>query len=141
MDCNASVCAALEPQALAAFTLKLPDENKLPKLTFIEFVPCPLVIVAPVGTVHVYVVAPATAVIEYVALGVPAGHKPRVVPVIVPGIAGIDFIASDFAELEPQAFFDITLTFPDENEPPKLTFIEVVPCPLVIVAPVGTVHV
>ena len=48
----------------------------------IEVVPWPLAIVAPVGTVHAYVVAPLTLEIEYVAPFVPAATE--VEPLIVP---------------------------------------------------------
>ena len=41
-------------------------------MTLIDVVPWPLAMVAPVGTVHVYVVAPLTLEIEYVTLLAPA---------------------------------------------------------------------
>ena len=53
--------AALDPQALFAVTETVPDV--LPKVTTIELVLAPDVILAPVGNVHVYPVAPPTAVI------------------------------------------------------------------------------
>jgi len=49
-------------QLLLGITATVPE--LLPKLTVIDVVPCPDVIVAPAGTVHVYVVAPVTAAIE-----------------------------------------------------------------------------
>jgi len=49
-------------QLLLGVTVTLPEVE--PQLTVIDVVPCPDVIVAPSGTVHAYVVAPATAVIE-----------------------------------------------------------------------------
>jgi hypothetical protein len=51
-------------QGLLAVTQMLPDTAELLKFTVIEVVPCPDAMVAPVGTVHVYEVAPATAAIE-----------------------------------------------------------------------------
>ena len=52
----------LLPQALPAFTHTVPDV--VPMVTVIEVVPCPLVMVAPGGTVQLYVVAPVTAAME-----------------------------------------------------------------------------
>ena len=53
MELSNSVLPALEPQVLLAFTDKFPEVNELPKATVIEVVPCPLLIVAPVGAVQV----------------------------------------------------------------------------------------
>jgi hypothetical protein len=44
------VCALLFPQPLPATTVTLPDE--LAKVTIIDVVPCPDVMVAPEGTVQ-----------------------------------------------------------------------------------------
>ena len=52
--------ALLEPQALYAVTQTLPLVAS--KLTVMEFVPCPVAMVAPEGTVQLYPVAPVTAV-------------------------------------------------------------------------------
>lgn len=49
---------------LFAFTEILPDAKVNIKDKLIESVPWPDVIVTPVGTVHVYEIAPGTAVIE-----------------------------------------------------------------------------
>ena len=59
---TANVCAALVPQELVAVTVMFPFCPALPEETVIEFVPLPDVIDHPVGTVHVYDVALATAV-------------------------------------------------------------------------------
>ena len=59
---TANVLALLVPQALLAVTLILPSSPVLPDVTVIDIVPCPLVIDHPVGTVHAYDVAFATAV-------------------------------------------------------------------------------
>jgi hypothetical protein len=70
----------------------------------ILFVPVPAVIVAPAGTVQLYVVAPGTAVTEYVKPVVPAHTV--VVPVIAPGVEGALFtvIACVLAADVPQVF-------------------------------------
>ncbi len=52
---------ALVPQPLLAVTLTLP--GLVPKLKVAEVVPCPAVTMPPVGVLHVYEVAPATAAI------------------------------------------------------------------------------
>jgi hypothetical protein len=61
--------------------------------------------------------------------------------VIFDGADGID--NTDIVELAavevPQAFEAVTVTFPEVD--PKVTVALVVPCPAVIVAPAGTVHV
>jgi len=49
-------------QLLLGVAVTLPEVD--PQLTVMDVVPCPAVIVAPAGTAHVYVVAPATAEIE-----------------------------------------------------------------------------
>jgi hypothetical protein len=63
------------------------------------------------------------------------------VPVMDPGVAGVVFtVKAKVAAVDvPQAFVAVTVTFPDVE--PEVTVIDVVPCPAVIVAPVGTVHV
>ena len=74
---------ALVPQPLDAVTDIDPEAD--PKVTFMLVVPCPEVMVEPVGTVHVYVDAPVTALIEYAPL-VPVQELPA--PLIEPGAAG-----------------------------------------------------
>src|SRR6476620_1196757 len=61
---NVKNLAALEPHALFAFTLKLPDVVNA-ELIFCIPIEVPLfdTIVKPVGGVHVYAVAPVTALI------------------------------------------------------------------------------
>ena len=54
----------LVPQEFCAVTLMLPFWPPAPAVTVIEVVPAPAVIVHPVGTVQLYVVALATAEIE-----------------------------------------------------------------------------
>ena len=58
------VCEEAEdvPHVFVAVTETFPDVE--PNVTVALVVPCPAVIVAPAGTVHVYEVAPATATIE-----------------------------------------------------------------------------
>ena len=50
----------LLPHALAAFTQMLPETYPVANDTVTFVVPCPLVIVAPAGTVHVYELAEGT---------------------------------------------------------------------------------
>jgi len=59
---TASVRAVLEPLALLAVTDMLPELD--PKVTVMEVVPDPAVIEAPLGTLHVYPVAPVTELME-----------------------------------------------------------------------------
>jgi hypothetical protein len=56
------VLALLAPQALLAVTETAPDVE--PKVTITLVVPCPDVILAPEGTLHVYEVAPLTEVMK-----------------------------------------------------------------------------
>ena len=53
----------LLPQLLDAFTQMFPLTAELPKFMLMEVVPCPDEIVAPVGTIQVYEVAPLTIVV------------------------------------------------------------------------------
>ena len=59
------VAAAEVPQEFPAVTVMFPFCPAEPEVTVIAFVPAPEVIVHPVGTVQVYVVAFVTAPIEY----------------------------------------------------------------------------
>jgi hypothetical protein len=105
------------------------------------FVPAPEVIVQPVGTVHVYVVAFVTEAIEYVCPVVP-GHCDAE-PVIVPGVDGVSFptvTAIVEAALVPHALDAVTLIFPFCPADPVVTVIELVVPPAVIAHPVGKVH-
>ena len=106
----------------------------------IDVVPCPDTIVAPAGTVQVYVVAPETAAIEYV-FDVEASQI-AAVPDIAPGVAGAALVnvTGKVAAVDvPHEFVAVTVTFPDVE--PNETVALVDPCPDVIVAPAGTVHV
>ena len=67
-----------------------------------------------------------------------------VVPVIIPGCAGVGALtatASELAALFPQLFPALTVIFPFCPNEPDVTVIEFVPAPLLIVQPVGTVQV
>ena len=70
---TASVLAKLVPHGFPAVTEMFPFWPWVPVVTVIEVVPFPPVIVQPVGTAHVYVVAPATAAMLYSWPG-SAGH-------------------------------------------------------------------
>ena len=83
----ACVLAADVPQAFCAVTDTFADVD--PIVTVMLLVPAPAVIDAPAGTVQLYVIAPGTAVTEYVSPVVPAHTV--VVPVIAPGVAGALF--------------------------------------------------
>ena len=58
------VLGALVPHEFPAVTLIFPFWPALPAVTDIDVVPAPALIVQPVGTVHVYVVAPVTLDME-----------------------------------------------------------------------------
>jgi hypothetical protein len=66
------VRAGLDPHTLLATTDIVPPLKPALYATTMMFDPCPLMIDAPVGTDHVYVVARATFAIEYVAIS--PGH-------------------------------------------------------------------
>jgi hypothetical protein len=139
---TATVLGVLIPQLLPAETLIFPFCPEAPVVTVIEVVPCPAVIVQPIGTVHVYEVALGTLLMLY-AWFVKPGHC-AVTPVIVPGIEGVPgstVTASAFGVLVPQLFAAVTLIFPFCPEEPVVTVIDVVPCPPVIDHPAGTDHV
>ena len=61
-------------------------------------------------------------------------------PVIVPGIAGVPYTCIVRAALVPAQLIADTPMVPDVNEELKFTVMDVVPCPLVIVAVAGTVQ-
>jgi hypothetical protein len=84
-------------------------------------------------------VAPLTAVIEY-TLPVDAEHGVAL-PVIAPGVAGAELkvIAFVLAADVPHVLVAVTDIFPEVA--PIVTVTLVVPCPAVIVAPVGADHV
>ena len=105
--------AAVVPHAFPAVTVIFPFCPADPAVTVIELVPAPAVIVQPDGTVHVYVVALATAAIEYVCPVTP-GHC-AAVPVIVPGVDGVPFptvTATVDGELVPHVLEAVTEIFP-----------------------------
>lgn len=103
-------------------------------------VPCPLIMFAPMGTVHVYPVALATAAIEYTAVGAwSISGQTSVGPDIAPGIAGITFVITSLdgallVQIPPETLIVSVVA----KLLLKLTVILVVPCPLTMVAPAGT---
>src|SRR5690554_2896933 len=100
--------SALDPHSLLALTVILPPFA--PKLTAIEFVFCPLTIVAPLGTVHVYEVASETSDILYITLG--WFRQGFTFPIIAESCGGILFKEISFTEgvLSPHKFIVETLT-------------------------------
>jgi len=124
--------AAEVPHVLDAVTVTFPlVELAVAEILFVVDVP-----IQPTGIVHVYDVAPATAVTLYV-LVVP--EHIAAVPEIAPGVVGDVFtvIACDDAELVPQAFVAATVTLP-------LVAFAVAEIELVVdvpVQPTGIVHV
>ena len=128
----------VQPLALAGVTETLPLVE--PQVTVIEVPPWPLVIVASNGTLHVYVVAPLTLLIEYVSPEAPA-HT-TVDPLTLPAAPTPVTVTAKLLEAPlPPPSDGVTVTVPDVAEHPKLTVIEVVPWPLAMVAPDGTVQV
>ena len=125
------------PQALPAVTHTVPEAA--PKVTVANLVPCPDVIVAPIGTVHVYTEVEGTLETEYIT---PASPLQTVVdPFIPPGIAGAlaaTETARQFCELVLQLLLASTQIFPAVF--PKVTVTAAVPCPAVMLAPEGTVQ-
>ncbi len=86
---------------------------------------------------QVYEIAPGTAVMEYVIL-LP-GHADAG-PEIGPGTAGMEpgVTALQVNTLQPHPLHALTQIFPEVL--PAITVMFVVPCPEVIVQPLGTVH-
>jgi hypothetical protein len=64
VDLIDKVFAVLEPQALFAVTLIVPDVNGVGRVTLMEVVPCPLLITEPAGADQVYELLFAIAVHE-----------------------------------------------------------------------------
>jgi hypothetical protein len=124
--------ATEDPHALLAVTDTLPP--LVPAVALIEFVvELP---VQPEGNVQVYVVAPGTAVVEYVLV---LFVHTEALPVIEPGCAGIDeVVTTKTCAMElPQVLFATTLILPPVA--PAVVVIELVL--EVPVHPEGKVHV
>jgi len=129
--------AAELPQALTAFTVTFP----LMAPTFTQMIlpvaePTKL---APAGIVHIYDVAPLTALTEnpLVILG-----QLELGPEIVPGVASVLLlIMMEAGELFPQLLAALTLnTEPETKLLPKLSCMLLLFCPVTIVVPAGTVQ-
>ena len=92
----------------------------------------------PDGTVHLYPRAPLTDDIEYDKPDCP-GHT-LVDPVIDPGVVGVPVMLTvrQVEELDAQPLESLTQIEPPV--PAEVTVIDVVPCPAVMVHPVGTDH-
>ena len=69
-------------------------------------------------------------------------QRPATCPTIVAGVTAPDVLATArvVGNEVPTPFDEVTLTFPAVKLPAYDTAIEVVPWPLTIVPPVGTVH-
>ena len=90
-----------------------------------------------------YEVAPAIGLTEYVTTD---NLQAEALPFIAVAFAGLSPIVRVLVELVPHellAFTEIVLLVPHDEllAPVKFTVITLVPCPAVITAPVGTVHV
>lgn len=109
----------------------------LPKVTFMALVPCPLLILAPEGTVQEYAVAPEIVEMEKFPV---LPEQAVALPKIAPGIEGAEFKEIDKLELVPvpHEFMGETETLPTED--PKFTEILLVPAPEARVAPLGKVQ-
>lgn len=125
------------PQLLFARTHKV-YEFKLLRMKLILFVPCPLVMVAPVA-VHVKLVAPGTLATEAVPVA-----KRIVAPVfvIVPGCAGtaVDSVVLLKLLLQPFEAIARTDNVPPVNPAPATKTIELPVALPDILVPVGMVH-
>jgi len=88
---TAKVLAALAPQVLSAVTSISPE--LLPKVTVMDVVPAPAVMLAPEGTVHEYEVAVGTEAIVETAPVSPSQNVAG--PVMAPGAPGISFTSTD----------------------------------------------
>jgi hypothetical protein len=91
----------------------------------------------------VYEVAPAIGVTEY---NTTANLQAVALPFIAVAFAGLSPILSVLAQLDPQELLATTeivleLLHDEVLAPVKFTVIVLVPCPAVMTAPVGTVHV
>ena len=88
IDATDNTFTADNPHAFDAFTVTIPvDDGTVPNVALMIFVPWPVLIVAPPGTVHVYDDAPCTAATEYVK-SVFNGLQIAVVPLIAPAPDG-----------------------------------------------------
>lgn len=89
-----------------------------PNVTVILVVPCPLTNVIPVGIVHEYDVALATALIEYTTcVAVPKYWQALLGPVMLAGAAGTTLdTVNDLGALLPQFASAVTLIAPEINE-------------------------
>jgi hypothetical protein len=121
----------------------VPDEvNASSNSTTMLFVPCPLLIEDPVGTVHAKLTSGLGLTLKVL---ISPGQTFAVPPlsVIVPGDAGTFLaIVSAFAVLVPHGFVAFTDKVPEVVKLPLNDMvILLVPCPLRMIPPVGGVQV
>ena len=95
------------PQAFTPRTVTLPAA--VPQVHVILVVPCPAVIVAPVGTVHVLVTPVTAGVVKFTPTC--DGHTDAG-PVMLAGVAGKRVSANVRVMLPPQLFTQATLNVP-----------------------------
>jgi hypothetical protein len=128
--------AELLKQVLESVTQMLPPAD--PTVTVMEVVPCPEVIVHPVGTVQLYERAPLTGLMKYTRPDWLAQTVAE--PVIAPGVGGVlvRLMVMQLAELLKHVFESVTQMVPADV--PEVTLMVVVPCPEVMVQPDGTVQ-
>jgi hypothetical protein len=139
IDATDNTFTADNPHAFDAFTVTIPvDDGTVPNVALMIFVPWPVLIVAPPGTVHVYDVAPDTVAMLYT---LPALEVHTVVgPLIAPGKPGTAFTDKLRTNPVPQLFDAATVTVPVENDPLKSTTIDDPLDDPTMLAPDGTVH-
>ena len=104
---NALLLVADCPQAFTPRTVTLPAA--VPQVHVILVVPCPAVIVAPVGTVHVLVTPVTAGVVKFTPTC--DGHT-EAGPVMLEGVAGKRVSANVRVMLPPQLFTQATLNVP-----------------------------
>ena len=125
----------LVPQALPARTVT--DPATVPHFTVMAFVPDPAVMLAPVGTVQLYVLTPVTAGVVYDSPV--ADGQTEAGPLIDAGVEGRRLKVSVLAVLDPQLLLATTDMEPLLKAVLMFTTTEV-PLLLVMLQPEGTVQ-
>ena len=108
---NAALFVALVAHPFDAVTVIFPVLNPVKKDTFKFFVPCPLLIIAFAGTVHVYEVAFVT--IGQLYANVDPAQTPVLVPVIdvgVDNVPPVPWLLTAIDEIKLHPFASVTVT-------------------------------